>query len=692
MPLKKYIEKAKKILEKNWTGYYTVPSVHLYPHQWNWDSGFIAIGYSHYSTERAIKEIAHLFKAQWKNGMVPQIVFNQNSLGKYFPEPDFWEAHKSPFAPENVITSGITMPPIHGYAVLKIYENAKDKEKVIPFLKWIFPKIVKYHRYLYLERNPKDNGLIYIRHPWESGMDNSPLWDEPLNRIDINKVKIPDFQRKDDKIIDPEQRPRDIDYKRYIYLVDIFRKNQYDEKKIFLDCPFLTIDPLFNSVLCASNLALIKIADIIGQSYKEIEEWYRLTSRAVRDELYSYRDKIFYGYDFVADKLLEKPTAAGFLPLFGEIPTQTQAEELLEYMNSASFCHIHEDECFAIPNYDKRKEDFSRKNYWRGPVWININWMIYQGLKKYGFKRKAKHLEKTILELPIRFDFYEYFDSYEGTGYGTKDFSWTAALFIDLAYEYMKQENIEEKLPIFVEETVINKNENRIKIYHSEGIHEKFNRTVKDIFENFSVDGSVRYNKIKISPEYKIYRVVSADLENFNPDRLSNREKLAFFINLYNMMVIDLVIQKRIKESVMEIENFFTNLKYILNKRKISLYDIEFEILKSIPVDREIVRKIPFALVRGSKTSPHLRFFTEENIEEGLNLSIKDYISSSDLVLIPEEKKIFVPEFIKWHTDIFKSLEDVKNLLRSFFKNSKKQFLENAKNIDFLKHDWRLNS
>ncbi len=690
MLLAKYMQRAKSVLDKNWTGEYTVPSIHLYPHQWNWDSGFIAIGYSHYDTEKAIKELTHLFSAQWKNGMVPQIVFNKKALGKYFPEPDFWQAHTSPLAPDGILTSGITMPPVHGFAVLKIYENAKDKEKVIPFLKWIFPKIKAFHRYLYLERNPKDNGLIYIRHPWESGMDNSPLWDKPLDRIDINKVKIPKFERKDDKIIDPEQRPKDIDYKRYIYLVDIFRKNRYIEEKIFQECPFIVADPLFNSVLCASNEALIKIADILKENYKEIEEWNNLTKRAVRDELYSTKDKIFYGYDFIENELLKEPTAAGFLPLFGGIPNKKQARELLEYMNSASFCHIHEDDCFAIPNYDRTKEHFSRKNYWRGPVWININWMIYQGLKKYGFKKKAEHLEKTILELPIRFDFYEYFDSYEGKGYGTKDFSWTAALFIDLAYEQLKEQELKKKYPIEISEKIVNINENRIKITDNNTIYKRFNKVCKSIIKNYVSDGSVDYRKIKISPEYKLYKVVSADLENFSPEILPVKERTAFYINLYNLMVIDFIITYSIKESVLELEGFFVNLKYKIGGKNISLYDIEFRIFNEF-LDADLLRYIPFALVRGSKTSPHLRYFNAENLLKNMKLSVKDYIASSDIVLVPEEKYIFLPEFIKWHIDKFSNIETIKKFFMEFFKNSKKEALKEIKNVYFSEYDWSLN-
>ncbi|MBW2142537.1 MAG: hypothetical protein JRG97_16020, partial [Deltaproteobacteria bacterium] len=54
---KTYLKQAQKILDGNWTGHYTRPSPGLYPHQWNWDSGFIAIGYAHYNQDRAMREI-----------------------------------------------------------------------------------------------------------------------------------------------------------------------------------------------------------------------------------------------------------------------------------------------------------------------------------------------------------------------------------------------------------------------------------------------------------------------------------------------------------------------------------------------------------------------------------------------------------------------------------------------------------
>jgi hypothetical protein len=70
------VRQARAVLDFNWTGEYTMPGPRLYPHQWSWDSAFIAIGYSRYDQERATRELGHLFEAQWKNGLLPQLVFN----------------------------------------------------------------------------------------------------------------------------------------------------------------------------------------------------------------------------------------------------------------------------------------------------------------------------------------------------------------------------------------------------------------------------------------------------------------------------------------------------------------------------------------------------------------------------------------------------------------------------------------
>jgi len=75
--LKRLLQKCEEVLDKNWNGSFTIPSATLYPHQWSWDAAFIALGNSYTHTERTIKEMQFLFDAQWKNCMVPHIVFNE---------------------------------------------------------------------------------------------------------------------------------------------------------------------------------------------------------------------------------------------------------------------------------------------------------------------------------------------------------------------------------------------------------------------------------------------------------------------------------------------------------------------------------------------------------------------------------------------------------------------------------------
>ena len=70
--------------------------------------------------------------------------------------------------------------------------------------------------------------------------------------------------------------------------------------------------------------------------------------------------------------------------------------------------------------------------YWKGPMWININWAIYCGLKKHGFNTWATKIREQILQIVAEQGFYEYFHPITGEGLGADNFSWTAALVLDL--------------------------------------------------------------------------------------------------------------------------------------------------------------------------------------------------------------------------------------------------------------------
>jgi hypothetical protein len=434
---RRWTARARSLLEKNWMGNYTRPSPILYPHQWNWDSGFIAIGTSTYHPARARREITSLFEAQWKNGMVPQIVFNPEVAEEYFPGPSFWDSSRSENAPRGRRTSGITQPPVHAIAALRIYERDRDRESARAFLEEIYPKIVASHRFFYEERDAEGEGLVYIRHPWESGIDNSPTWDIPLKTITQEDLKdLPPYERKDlRKGIPEEQRPRGEAYDRYVYLVELFKKHDYDEAEIREECPFLIQAPLVNAILVKANQDLVRIGELLGADTSEIRGWEQKTKEAINRKLWHEKHGIYDVYDLHADRMIDVDTAGGFIPLYAGVPDPSRAQRLYEYLDSNSFCSMHSGNCFSVPNYNMEGEYFEAANYWRGPIWINTNWMLYQGLKRYGFEEKAESVRGDIVELVRRFGFYEYFDPIRGKGYGSKDFSWTAALFLDVLYE-----------------------------------------------------------------------------------------------------------------------------------------------------------------------------------------------------------------------------------------------------------------
>ena len=86
---------AKKIIKNNSRGDFTVPCENLYPFQWNWDAAFCAQGIYYYDKQRAINEINMLFKGQWDNGMIPQIIFH-NEDPNYYPGPEIWDSNTIP--------------------------------------------------------------------------------------------------------------------------------------------------------------------------------------------------------------------------------------------------------------------------------------------------------------------------------------------------------------------------------------------------------------------------------------------------------------------------------------------------------------------------------------------------------------------------------------------------------------------
>lgn len=425
---------AKAVLEANFNGQFTKPAPGLYPHQWNWDAGFIALGLAHLNWDRAVAEMRHLFAGQWSNGFLPHIVFGDDPAAHYFPGPAFWQTNQAKAAPPSPSTSGISQPPIHGQVIWRLFQLAPSREQGMALLEEFYSKLLRLHQYYYQFRDPDEEGLILIRHPWEAGTDNSPYWDHTLAQIAIDSAELPSYERKD--LQNPQaaqHRPTQYDYDRYVYLVDLFRRHQYDDVQLNAVCPFQIQDPLFNGVLCWSNEALIEMGHVLGEDVLEIILWNELTVHSMNEKLWNQEKGYYHAFDRVAHAPIPIPVNSGLLPLVGLVPTQEQAEAMLRHLEGPTFGGAPKD-VYLCPTYSPQAKDIDYARYWRGPVWINTNWLLYQGLLRYDMKDMAERVRRDSLELLDQFGFYEYFDPRKGAaqaGYGTAQFSWSAALCLD---------------------------------------------------------------------------------------------------------------------------------------------------------------------------------------------------------------------------------------------------------------------
>jgi hypothetical protein len=422
---------AIRVLEANWNGSYTLPAAGLYPHQWSWDSAFIAMGLRHVSPRRAGQELDSLLAGQWADGRIPQIIFDVHRDQDYSPGASFWRSELLDASPDDVLTAGLVQPPNHAWAVWKIHQADPAESRRRRFLERAYPRLVAWHEYLLTRRDRGRRGLASIVHPWESGTDNSPLWDEALQAVPTQSRHT--IVRPDLLHADATERPSHRDYGRYFWLAERYRDHDCDDADA--DYPFLLEDPAFNALLAVSELALQKIATELGRDGARHAQAAEAIV-AVLEELFDERLGCYVARDVRTGTLISKATINGLLPLL--IPGIRHQAELILSTTSQRFLGGAP---LLVPSYDATATDMDPQLYWRGPAWFNMNWMMIIALAQAGETVLADDLTARSLRLARDNDFPEYVNPWTGTPHGTRQFSWTAALALDLevdsAHEFL---------------------------------------------------------------------------------------------------------------------------------------------------------------------------------------------------------------------------------------------------------------
>ena len=417
--MKETTEIAKEVLINNRRSGYTLPTNNeLYPAQWNWDSAFIALGYSYFNMEYAIEELEKLISGQWEDGMIPHILFHDNDES-YFPNHKTWDCGNK------VPSSGITQPPIIATIIKKIVDQNKLNQSQLKRVEVIIKKLKKYLDWFYNYRDTNKIGLAAIIHPWESGLDNSPIWDGPLDKVKIEENLK--YERRDLNVSRSSNRPLKKDYDGYITLLNQFKKNKYNPSKIVNDSMFNVIDIGFNSILIRATKDLVEVSKKFNLDFTDLKNKISKSEESLI-KFYKDEDQSFFSYDFKNHNLIKVDAISNYFILFANLENQEINDKVIDKLKK-----YNSEKDYFFTTVNPKDKNFEETRYWRGPVWINSNWIVYQGLINKD-KIFSSLIKNKTLELLENKKFHEYYNYKTGECLGANNFSWSAALYLDFKF------------------------------------------------------------------------------------------------------------------------------------------------------------------------------------------------------------------------------------------------------------------
>jgi glycogen debranching enzyme len=295
-------------------------------------------------------------------------------------------------------SSSITQPPVLALAAALIDQEDHDDK----WLRKIYPKLAAYVRWDLDHRDSDGGGLC----EWqvnsdphnrcdESGMDNSPRFDvgQPLDAVDFNAL-------------------------------------------LALECEVLS--------LLAGELGKDDEADRWSRTCDEIVD-------RINDHLWSEKRGLYMDAKAGTDQRTGVLAASGFLPLICGAPDKGQSRRIEQHLSDEStFGGPLPVASVAAGQVADRPRDM-----WRGPVWVNLNWLIARGFDRYAMTRTADRIRRATLdEIERQFatyaTFFEYYDDRkqldppelprkgrcapEESPYHQVlfDYGWSATLYVDM--------------------------------------------------------------------------------------------------------------------------------------------------------------------------------------------------------------------------------------------------------------------
>jgi GH15 family glucan-1,4-alpha-glucosidase len=228
--------------------------------------------------------------------------------------------------------------------------------------------------------------------------------------------------------------------------------------------------------------------------------------------------------------------------------------------------------------------------------------------------------------------------------------------------------------------------------------------------------GRVAYELMAGSRPYEEYLRLSYALKRMDPGLLEGRrERTAFWVNLYNVIVIHGVIALGIRDSVKEVSNFFRRVKYRIGDMHFSPDDIEHGILRGnrrppysilrrfgrrdarlrLSV-REMDPRIHFALVCASSSCPPIDLYTAGSLDREIAVAAGTFLNSGGIVIDRETTSVSLSRIFKWYgKDFGGSRAEVLRAVAGYLYGEEDRafLLKHAEDlkVSYQDYDWRLN-
>jgi len=405
------VEESRRVFDVNEVDegdvYYHMPSLHHYPSLFAWDSGFHAAAMTHLDPEKAARELETLFSQVKTDGHLPhEVLLPHRAFHPWLRRLQTWLVR---WEFDRSGASYMVDPPSYHFAAEIVFRRTRDRD----WLRRLWPQMRRSLEYLLEARDVREDGLVTIFHPWESGTDMSPQF---FSALGLDKTRWRNLLRSD------------------LYPTFLFAFNRlkgWDAAKLAAADRFVCAELTMNCLTIRACRSMAYLAGESGDAAGE-ERYARRASSLMQalDELcWDEKEGCYFPlFGSRRPRLARRRTADSLMPLFGGLCSGERARRLIEehLLNPEEFWTD-----YLVP-FNPRDElagsdEWVDRRLWAGHcIWTNFCWMLAIGLDEYGYRDEAREITRRMVRMILREGFYEYYDSRSGQGRRIPDFCWPA--------------------------------------------------------------------------------------------------------------------------------------------------------------------------------------------------------------------------------------------------------------------------